>query len=694
MLNLADCLRIKAGSVILLVFGWLFWVSPAIAGEIESDLEKAYREVNTTNGLERLKNLYFIADQISCNDPALVKRHIHLITTENKDQHPAGMYYIYKLKSNEYKCVQNYSKAIALLDTAIYWAKKQSNNSITFNAFMSLGDCYKWNSRYAEAYKAFNKAADYLGEESLANCMDWFGLYREIGDLNLQLNNNSHARTSYLKAKRIIDVYKPQERGLRINIVNNIGLSYLEELDYPNGLLWFKKAKAEAIKDVKKYEEIHGVISGNIGYIYVQQKRYRAAIPYLAIDTASSCRHNNANSYFLAKAELVKANLYSGNHKIAVKLADQIINDAWMLKVNQTNRILIYRTVFKVFAEVGRTSEAIALADSCMSMSNTLVLSQYKEMLNGLEATFTLRSKELELQTNKKIILANEAAVKELTRQRSFLAMAILAFLVGGFVFWFNYRQKTQLAEALALQSSELESANQQLAKVVAKKTSILGVVSHDLKSPINRVSGLLDLMKYDPDNAETYNNMLEVSIHDANALIKNLLDDSAIDEGNRKVNPSTFDVVRLGKELTTAIAPSLKYKKIQLHIETNLPDISIYSDKHLLTRCVENLLSNAIKFSPQESTVTLAFRTEPDDDKVTISIIDQGPGISKEDQAKIFMPYTRGAAIPTAGESSTGLGLSIVQRILSTLQGTISIQSTPGMGTTFSLSIPKNLQA
>jgi signal transduction histidine kinase len=108
-------------------------------------------------------------------------------------------------------------------------------------------------------------------------------------------------------------------------------------------------------------------------------------------------------------------------------------------------------------------------------------------------------------------------------------------------------------------------------------------------------------------------------------------------------------------------------------------------------TRILENLLSNAIKFSPKNTKVTVGIIVQ-EPDFFQFYVLDEGPGISVQDQAELFVAFQKGSSVATAGESSTGLGLSIVDKLTKLIQGTIQLESEPGKGAIFTVKLPIRL--
>jgi signal transduction histidine kinase len=131
---------------------------------------------------------------------------------------------------------------------------------------------------------------------------------------------------------------------------------------------------------------------------------------------------------------------------------------------------------------------------------------------------------------------------------------------------------------------------------------------------------------------------------------------------------------------------PAANRKSINLRIGTS-PELWARADRAATLQILDNLISNALKYSPPNTTVHI--HTLPEQNYVLVKIRDEGPGISEADQRKLFQKFSRLSARPTGGESSTGLGLSIVKRLAEAMGGTIQCHSALGAGATFILRLP-----
>jgi PAS domain S-box-containing protein len=237
----------------------------------------------------------------------------------------------------------------------------------------------------------------------------------------------------------------------------------------------------------------------------------------------------------------------------------------------------------------------------------------------------------------------------------------------------------------------KLIELNNNLKHVNEEKDNFLSVAAHDLKSPVNNMLGLLNVLtmgqsNLTPDQEAIIGRMRKVGAS-MQTLITNLLDITRIEQGLNVLNPEEVQLSPLLRQCAQSFHDHAHSKGIKLQLADSTADARIITDASALQRILENLLSNAIKFSPADKVVTIRLMHE--DNSVSISVIDQGPGISTEDMGKLFRKFQKLAARPTNGESSTGLGLSIVKELVQAMNGKISVNSKPGIGTTFTVELP-----
>jgi len=222
-------------------------------------------------------------------------------------------------------------------------------------------------------------------------------------------------------------------------------------------------------------------------------------------------------------------------------------------------------------------------------------------------------------------------------------------------------------------------------------KNRMIGMTAHDLRNPLVSIRGLSELLLDQNMGplSEEQKEFVKV-INDASRhlidLINEILDVSAFESGKLTIKKEWTDFSKLVFERIRIF--SIQADKKNIRLECNLEHFGlVYLDSSRIIQVIDNFTSNALKFSPGGSTVKVGLKKEGE--KAVFIVSDQGPGFTKDDKAKLFSEFTRLSARPTAGEHSTGLGLSITKKIIEAHGGTISLASEPGKGSAFSVFLP-----
>jgi two-component system, sensor histidine kinase and response regulator len=253
--------------------------------------------------------------------------------------------------------------------------------------------------------------------------------------------------------------------------------------------------------------------------------------------------------------------------------------------------------------------------------------------------------------------------------------------------------QNRQLREANACLSqarSELEATNQVLQKLNLEKNEFLGMAAHDLRNPLSVIQGYSTFYmdRFDVNaQQERFLRAIQESSKRMLNLVNDLLDISAIESGQLRLERCVTDLAKLCEDTVAVMRSVAEKKEIRLIVNSSggLPTVSVDAPK--IDQVLTNLISNAIKYS--HSGTDVEIRVAPESGGVLIELIDQGQGIPPQDQVKLFRPFCKTTVRTTGGESSTGLGLAIVKRIVEGHGGKIWVESQVGKGSTFSCYFP-----
>lgn len=236
----------------------------------------------------------------------------------------------------------------------------------------------------------------------------------------------------------------------------------------------------------------------------------------------------------------------------------------------------------------------------------------------------------------------------------------------------------------------ELSRINEKLYAVGEYKNELIGIVAHDLKSPIAAIKGYCELLSETLDDKEKLTKGIGIINKSSNKmlnLIEKLLEKTSLETDKIDL---TLEPINL-MDICEDIILSFKYiflKKNQSVVFEIKDNLIINGDLVRIREIIENLISNASKYSPYNSKFEIKLYER--EDFIVLSIIDEGPGMTDEDKKNLFGKYKKLSAKPTGGESSTGLGLYIVKKLVELHKGFISMSSEVGKGSIFTVKFPQ----
>lgn len=226
-------------------------------------------------------------------------------------------------------------------------------------------------------------------------------------------------------------------------------------------------------------------------------------------------------------------------------------------------------------------------------------------------------------------------------------------------------------------------------------KTEFISNVSHELKTPLNIILSTVQLLQYNYKNCEDeqlirYLNLTKINSYRLLRLINNLIDGTRIDVGNLKMNFSNYNIVKIVEDITMEAVEYVESKGLTITFDTDVEEKIIGVDKDNIERIMLNLLSNAVKFSKPKGKIEVQVVDEGE--IVKIKVRDDGKGISKEDQEKIFDKFVQVEQLFTRTHEGSGIGLSLVKSIVENHGGSIYVASELGIGSEFTVELPNIL--
>jgi len=232
-----------------------------------------------------------------------------------------------------------------------------------------------------------------------------------------------------------------------------------------------------------------------------------------------------------------------------------------------------------------------------------------------------------------------------------------------------------------------LHKASNSLHQSAEHRKSIMEMLSHDLRAPLNSANISLDLLL----NKETFNSKdkhdekvvaIKRNLTKLVQFVEDMLTIDKLESGKLQLNLSAVELRSLVEEAFDSLGPQAKGRELAL--ANNVEKIEVVADKNRLYQVLMNLLTNAIKFSPDGAAISVS--SEKKESEVIVSVKDEGPGITKEEQSKLFEKFHQ---VNSADSKGFGLGLSISKLIVTKHGGSLGVASEPGQGSTFWFSLP-----
>jgi signal transduction histidine kinase len=240
-----------------------------------------------------------------------------------------------------------------------------------------------------------------------------------------------------------------------------------------------------------------------------------------------------------------------------------------------------------------------------------------------------------------------------------------------------------QTAEALARTNEELRELDQM-------KDLFVSGVSHELRTPLTSMLGYLEILRGGEagelsDEQQHFLEIVDRNCHRLHNLIDDILFLSRLDSGRFHLERGSVDLGRLVAERVESIRPAAEKKQIEVHLDMPNASLQLWADASRLAQVVDNLLSNGVKFTPEGGEVFVAVATS--DETAHLEVRDTGVGIPEDEAARLFERFFRASTAQNI--QGTGLGLAITKEIVEAHDGTISVRSSVGVGTTVTVDLP-----
>ncbi|MGB0521642.1 MAG: tetratricopeptide repeat-containing sensor histidine kinase [Flammeovirgaceae bacterium] len=557
-------------------------------------------------------------------------------------------------------------------------------------ADLHIGILHFWLGNYKESMRLslkvlsfFEEQNDYLGIAEVYNLLA--KVYAVQDGLELAINYQREA----------LEIFEEYNDTLKIsNCLNNIGVYHFELGHYEEAMRYYKRAQEihTAVND------LHGlcITLSNFGEVYNRQKLPQRALPYF--EEALALAKAIDDYLILAHANNEKGKAYTQLEEFDLAEEYLSLGRKYALKAEiKREQLINYQYSAELFTKKKAFEKAMFWQTHYLQLKDSTYNETKSQQMINLNIAYETEKKNQQILGLK---MENELQEKMNQYNRLLLVVFVVAFLIalGGGIFWrkisnerkLNNLQLLQQQQAIQQKNEQIQQQSDRLQELNEVKTRLFSIISHDIRSPLSQLQGvlaLLDAAQLTEEESKVVFKTINENVGYVNGLTENLLFWAKCQMGGIQAKPLSFDVAECIEETRQLLNLQAQRKKILLENKF-MGSAIVWADKDMISLVLRNLLSNAIKFTPNQGGVCIDLRE--DIHQITICIEDTGVGIDPERLPHLFSQVTE-STIGTANEKGTGLGLQVCREFVMANCGEIWVESTLGAGSIFCFNLPKS---
>jgi signal transduction histidine kinase len=575
--------------------------------------------------------------------------------------------------------MKQYDKAIEFFRQAfpLYVALRDRRSQAII--YGNIGDAYYRTVRYVQALKEGELALSLF--EKNADAFGMARMYNFLGDI-------------FRRTARYDDAVKQYELGLakavfldaKVLIVQaRTGLAvvyaYQSKFRYTDSLFVLASEMAQILSN---RELTNNVLEAR--YLIARQKR-ELDVAIVHYDQWKNFVDSTTNLEKLTRMSELQTKYDTEKKQAEI----ESLNRQQQLQELELDRTKAHARAESIEAEIQRTEAQLQTAEAARAKAES---ERQMQINTGLEKDKRTQKVELDRQA--------------IQLYAGIVVLLLLGILAAVLVYAVRRKQKDnaelmrqqnileEQAAEIEMINTQLHEQNELLHEHDREKNVLLGIVAHDLKNPLTGIAlsvEMLQSMRHQmtPDKINAKLSGIEQTVERMRKIIGDLLDVNALESGTMSLIIKPCDMRSIVRRtIDDYIAPASRKDIFILYTPPEVPCI-VMLDEERLSSILDNIISNAVKYSPQEKNIHIALTVieSPIACRVRLSVRDEGQGMTDDDMSKLFGKFMKLSARPTAGEHSTGLGLSIAKKLVEAMHGTIWCESVYGEGATFFVEFP-----
>ncbi|MGL1887013.1 MAG: tetratricopeptide repeat protein [Reichenbachiella sp.] len=593
-----------------------------------------------------------------------------------------------------YKGQGDFKKAMEFFERSLNIKQELNDKAGAAVTAYNIGTIYYHQGDFAKALAYYNQSL--VVKEEIGENRGAAMIQRAIGILFENQDDLTKALEYYNSSLESFEIIG--DKGGIANTLNSIGtiLALQEELE--PAMEFFMRS----LNIRKEIGDRHGEAESyiNIAAIYQENGAYDQALDYFKQSLAIYEENGNKKdlpetlngigiTYKLkGDALLSSENSFASSNAYtsAVRYSTRALKLAQEIGKRKETMNAAY-TLYELYKSINQPKLSLEMhevylteRDSILDIENQTALlkqtfkNEMKQQHDSLENIQQSQKNQFESEINKRKVLQNVGLG------------AILVLIALLYIGYRYYHLKKQANLTLQENNTKIRNQKEQLEVLNQEKNKLIGMVAHDLRSPLNSVKGLLNIIKDEPNKAEKerFMELILNSTDRMTEMVDRILDVSTLESKTLQLNIEKVDLVSLVNDLMINFIVIADEKKQQMQLVSKCAAATVAIDKNYFIQVLENLVSNAIKYSDFATEISITLDQVDKDFRLTVQ--DHGQGISEEEQKKLFREFSTLSSKSTGGEKSTGLGLSIAKKYVEAMKGEIWCESKLNEGSRFIL--------
>ncbi len=592
----------------------------------------------------------------------------------------------------------DYKKSLEFHEQAIQIAAEQNDSIQLGHSYNNLGRMFFDAGDWVRAFNNFLSSKEIF--ESIGDKSGMAYVYRSLASIFMAQHDFEKASEMSEKAyqirKEIGDI-----RGIISSLIE-FGLLYKSNGDIQQALEKYKQADELAHQTDDKVSMAEIAVA--MAEIQVEANQFDQALNNA--DKVLDAVSETSNQKIFIRALIIKSKILMHENEFlsATQMLDKVLDES-RSSGNLLYELEALRLGAICFERLGRADRAQHYRNDFALLNEKIKNTDLLRQIDRLQFQLLVEKVEAENKILRATKANNESVISRQRFQNVILLVTVVSFLIISAILFMYSRNRRMVNLKLSEQNEKIINQqnaisatnetlivrNRELNELNNEKDSLMNIVAHDLKAPLNRITGLATLLEMEGGltaRQREYLTMIKGATKSGSDLITDLLDVNFLNESAHKHASVSVNIKSLLETRIRYYQVSADLKSIKIDFSSEIQS-EFHSVPDYLIRIVDNLISNAIKFSPSDSLIII--KCSVDKSKAIISVRDAGPGFTEEDKQYLFQRFKKLSASPTGGESSNGLGLAIVKTLVDRLHGEIELKSSPGMGAEFIITIPSS---